>query len=209
MKLEQVIHAEIVRADLTLVDARFTSVGIGDPDGMVYLKAAFIALANAADFELQARPSYKEYPAPAVLAKELKQNFEFAKYLRNKVVGHLHPELIPKAIEWQPIFRRVPGRLDKPGLAFIANLWLLETAINTYVDHTGKHKVFGSETDLMYPPDWERFRDFLEGTVRGSLAYLNSLVEYWAPKVAAPMDAPFDLELAIKAGRTDFKFLAQ
>jgi hypothetical protein len=208
MKLEQVIHAEIVRADLVLVDARFSSVGIGDLDGMVHLKAAFISLANAADFELQARPSYKEYPTPAALVKELKQNLEFAKYLRNKVVGHLHPELIPKAIEWQPMFRHMPGRFDKPGLALIANLWLLETAINTYVDQAGKHKVFETETDLMYPPDWARFRDFLEVTIRGSLAYLSSLVDYWAPKVA-PLDASFDLELAVKAGNTDFKFLAQ
>lgn len=209
MKIEQVIHAEIVRADLTLVDTRFTSIGIGDPEGMLHLKVAFIALANVADFEPQARPSYKEHPEPAAIMKELKRNLEFAKYLRNKVVGHLHPELIPKAIEWQPMFRRMPGQFDRPGMALIANLWLLETAINTYVNQAGKHKVFETETDLMYPPDWVRFRDFLEVTIRGSLGHLKSLVAYWAPRVAAPMDAPFDLEFALKAGKTDFKFLAQ
>lgn len=209
MKLEQVIHAEIVRADLIQVDKRFASIGVGDLDGIVFLKAAFIALANVADFELQARPSYKEYAEPAAIIKELKRNLEFAKYLRNKVVGHLHPELISKAIEWQPPFKRLPGQFDRPGAALLANLWLLETAINTFVDQAGKHKVFDGETDLIYPPDWKRFMDFLEVTIRGSLSYLESLVGFWAPKVAVPIDAPLDLEAAIHAGKTDFKFLAQ
>jgi hypothetical protein len=120
-------------------------------------------------------PSYKEHPESAAIMKELKRNLEFAKYLRNKVVGHLHPELIPKAVEWQPMFRRMPGQFDRPGMALIANLWLLETAINTYVDQAGKHKVFETETDSMYPPNWVRFRDLLEVTIRGSLGYLKSL----------------------------------
>ena len=66
----------------------------------------------------------------------------------------------------KPALRYIAARMDENEVVLLANLFLIETAINTYVDQDGKHKVFESETDLMYPPDWMRFVDFLEKTVR-------------------------------------------
>jgi hypothetical protein len=209
MNLEQLIHAEIIRADLWAVDAHFSSLGIADSTGLVHLKTAFVALANVADFEPLARSSYKTHPNPSKLFKEIKKDLEFAKYLRNKAVGHIHPQLISKAIEWQPILKRIPGRVKKSDGVLALNLWLLETTINTYVDAAGKHKIFDSETALMYPPNWNRFLKFLETTIRGSTAYLDSLVTFWTPRLVLPNQEPFDLDLALKAGKTNFKFLAQ
>lgn len=209
MNLEQLIHGEILRADLVSVDAHFASIGITDSVGLVHLKTAFVALANVADFESLVSPSYKVHAAPSVLLKPFKRNLEFAKYLRNKAVGHIHPQLIAKAIEWQPLLRRVPGRLQGSQGFLVLNLWLLETAINSYVNKAGRHKIFDGETDLMYPPDWNRFLGFLETTIRGSILYLESLASFWTPTLVPPDAEPFDLDLALKAGKTRFRFLAQ
>ena len=209
MNLEQLLQVGVHWGDLIAVDAHFTEIGINDPSGMVHLKAALVALANVADFEPALRPTYKIQPEPSAIIKPLKKNLAFSKYLRNKVIGHIHPQLVVKAIEWQPMLHQAPGHLGDPKFLLLINLWLLETAINTYVEADGSHKVFDGDTDLMYPPDWKRFVDFLEVTIRGSLAYLQQLNELWAPKLTPADVGTFDLELAIKAGKTKFKFLAQ
>lgn len=197
------------RGDLIAVDAHFTQIGIADRSGMIHLKAALVALANVADFEPSLRPTYELEPEPSAIIKPLRKNLAFAKYLRNKAIGHIHPQLVAKAIEWQPILHRAPGHLDDPDFVRMVNLWLLETAINTYVDADGGHKVFDGETDLMYPPDWKRFVDFLEVTIRGTLTYLQRLIELWEPKLTPADTGALALELAVKAGKTEFKFLAQ
>src|SRR5262249_25416893 len=125
------------------------------------------------------------------------------------VIGHIHPMIMAKAIEWQPVLRQTPKHLDDPRSTFLVNLWLLETAINTYVNADGSHKFFETETDLMYSPDWKRFVDFLEGTVRGSLAYLKRLHELWAPTLASTHSGSLDPALYLNAGKTEFKFLTQ
>jgi hypothetical protein len=209
MNLEQLIQVGVHWADLIAVDSHFTAIGIKDIEGYVHLKAALVALANIADFEPKLRSTYKLRPEPSAIIKPLHANLQFAKYLRNKFVGHIHPDLVAKAIEWQPTLRQLSGRLDDPKCSLLVNLWLLETTINTYVDETGKHKVFDSETDLIYPPDLKRFLTFLEVTIRGSIAYLKLLNELWAPKFKVESDGRLDLELAMKAGETEFKYLAQ
>lgn len=209
MDLQQLLQAAVHRADLSAVDEHFTAIGVQDIQGFINLKAVLVALANVADFEPALRSTYKVFPDPSASIKPIRKNLEFAKYLRNKFVGHIHPELIEKAIEWQPTLRRLVGDLHEPKVAFVVNLWLLETAINSYVDGSGEHKIFDTETDLMYPPDWGRFLSYLAVTVRGALEYLTLLIEYWAPRLVASEEQSVDLELAIKAGKTRFSFFAQ
>lgn len=65
MTLEQLIHAGVLSADLTTVDAHFTSIGISDLNGIVHLKSALLALANVADFEAVLKPTYRAKPEPS------------------------------------------------------------------------------------------------------------------------------------------------
>lgn len=196
-------------AELAEVDARLTAMEALDIDSIFCLKTALVVLANVADLEPSLRSTYKVQPEPSQIIKPLKRQLTFAKYLRNKYVGHIHPQLITKAIEWNPIILHSSGRLTDPQYVTILNLWLLETTINTYVDDNGKHKLFDGETDLMYPPDWKRFLDFLEQAVRGSLSYLKLLDQIWAPTLVPPDAGTVDLEAYLKAGRTVFGFLKQ
>lgn len=209
MTLEQFIQANILWADLIEADSHFTSIGINDMAGIVHLKAALVALSNVADYEPTIRPTYKIQPAPSQIIKPHQKQLTFAKYLRNKFIGHIHPQLIAKAIEWQPILRQLPGGFEDPKFTLIVNIWLLETTINTYVNPDEEHKLFDSETDLMYPPDWERFLEYLEKTIRASISYLQSLQEVWGPSINQPKPGDFDLELAMKAGKTKFEYLKQ
>lgn len=209
MNLEQLLQAAVHRSDLAEVDAQFTAIGVSTGEGFVRLKGAILTLANVADFEPTIRPTYKELPEPSVIIKPLQSNLAFCKYLRNKFVGHIHPTLLSKAIEWQPILTQAPCYLENQNFLVALNLWLLETAINTYVDGEGNHKIFDGETDLMYPPDWRRFVDFLGDTIRGTFEYLSLLNSLWAPKLTLQVPAEFNLELAIRSGQTEFRFLAQ
>ena len=118
---------------------------------------------------------YKEAPHLSEIYKTASKEFKFAKYLRNKFAAHIHPELLAKAIEWKPELRFLADRMDEQQIMQFCNLCVLETAINTYVDQSGDHLVFDSETDLFFPNDTERFSRFLEKVIRTGIQYLTEL----------------------------------
>lgn len=81
--------------------------------------------------------------------------------------------------------------------------------INTYTDPSSGHKIFEGDTDLNYPPDRTRFLNFLGESAVKSLEYSARLIEVTADYVDIP-----DMEnewvcLALKAGKTDFEYLAK
>ena len=206
--LERYIAARLLQADLLAVDAHLSEVGVSDMAGIVCLKNALLALANLVDFERTVRDVYKEYKTLSAVFSANQRNYEFAKYLRNKFVGHVHPELIEKAVEWKPELRYVATKMDDPKVMLLANIFVLETAINTYVGgEDGKHKVFESETDLLYPPDWKRFADYLEVSIRSGSRYLGDLCVALSTAIDHPAPDQVDLELWARAGKTDFAFL--
>jgi hypothetical protein len=175
MDLNQYIAARIVQADLIAVDTHFSKVGISDMDGIICLKSTLVAIANLLDFERTIRILYKDHRDVSKVFKRYEKNYEFAKYLRNKFVGHIHPELIKKAIEWKPELRSIARKMDDQKLMILINIFILETTINTYVDDDERNKFFETETDLMYPPDWKRFLNFLEISVRSAIAFLKEV----------------------------------
>jgi hypothetical protein len=89
----------------------------------------------------------------------------------------------------------------------VFNLFFLETAINTYVDHQGRHKLFDSETDLVYPPDEKRFRETLLKSIDDASEFLQALEQIFRPLVSIPETREEQLKLFVRAGRTDFEYL--
>ena len=75
--------------------------------------------------------------------------------------------------------RWLPAKHADSQVREVINFFLLEVALNTYVDGD-KHRFFDSETDLNYPPNWHRFMEFLEVTIRGTIRYLESVAAVWA-----------------------------
>ena len=208
--MEQFIEAKLLKADLIELDRQFEDEGIQNAMSTILLyKHAFVSIANVVDFELSIRSHYAKHRNLSSVYAGAAKEFEFAKYLRNKLVGHIHNELIEKAIEWRPEFKYTLHRTDEPEAMYIYNLWLLETAINTYVNPDGTHKLFASETDLMYPPDWKRFLIFLTKIVKSGIEYLEAVGEALGSDIEMPDLSDADLNDWIKAGKTDFQFLTK
>lgn len=153
-----------------------------------------------------ARSMYKDHPELGAKHAELTKAFEFFKYIRNKFVGHLVPELTDKTFEWQPTAHHMLGKATV-GDQLILSWFILEAVINTFTDPDTGHKIFDSETDLNYPPDQARFLNFLGETTVKSLEYSEQLIKASASYIELPDMEGDWLNLAIKAGKTNFEYL--
>jgi hypothetical protein len=96
----------------------------------------------------------------------------------------------------------------KAGYDVFLNYAIIETAINTFVDGD-RHRIFESDTDLGYPPDLTRFLNFLGNTVHAGIAYCEALAAAAVRHAELPDFESRLIELAIKAGNTDFRFITR
>lgn len=135
--------------------------------------------------------------------KCLEADLRFAKYLRNVFAGHLNDDLITKTYEWRPELRSLPEKRVIYGTIAL-NIFVLETAINTYVTADGSHGMFPSETDLVYPPDMERFCTWLSATIRSAIEACDLLGQITHGEVAPLGERAEMLEAFKAAGLTDF-----
>ncbi len=204
---EQIIKVFLLKSDLIQIDKL-----LDEPieDGMLkilLIKNIFIVMSNLVDFELSIRSMYKENPHLSNTYKQAKKQFEFAKYIRNKYVGHIKDELIKKSIEWRPELKYFIIKAKDSEMGYIYNLFILETIINTYVDNDGKHRIFNTETDLIYPPNMTRFLDYLYFIVQSGMKFLIELSSVLETKVIMMEITDADKHDWIKAGQTDFKYI--
>ena len=95
--MEQFIKSQLLKADLVEIDRQLEDTGFKDMASMLLVKQVFLAIANLVDFELTVRPLYQEHRALSAEYKKASKEYEFAKYLRNKFIGHIKQELIEKA----------------------------------------------------------------------------------------------------------------
>lgn len=204
--MKELIKARLLLADLREIDKHYEEAGFGTMTGIVLFKQVLIATANLVDFEQTIRPLYAKHRHLSASYSDTAREFEFAKYLRNKFAGHIQPELIEKAIEWRPELNYMLKGDDELSM-YLMNLFVLETAINTYVNADGTHKVFDSETDLVYAPDMKRFLVFLTGIVKAGIAHLQKLIAALSEETQFPDENKMDMKLWVAAGRTEFTFI--
>lgn len=204
--MKELIKARLLLADLKEIDKHYEETGFSTMTSIVMFKQVLIATANLVDFEQKIKPLYAKHRHLSASYRDTAREFEFAKYLRNKFVGHIKPELIEKAVEWRPELNYLLKRDDALSMYFM-NLFVLETAINTYVNVDGTHKVFDSNIHLIYTPDLDRFVVFLTGIVKAGTAYLQKLIATLSKDIQFPDENKMDLKLWVAAGRTEFKFI--
>jgi len=205
--MEQFIKAKLLQADLKEIDQQLSQGGFKNMGSMLLVKQSLLTISNLVDLELSVRIIYKQYPILSEIYRRHEAKYRFAKYLRNKFVGHVKQELILKAIEWRPELRYLLRSSDDANTAFAFNLFMLETAINTYVNPDGSHQLFESETDLIYPPDLDRFLKYLSDSVRSAIHYLHALAEALGESVEMLDPAKQNLEHWIIAAKTKFQFI--
>lgn len=201
------ISARLAHADLVAGD-RDLEAGPSDPaTRLILIKQLLVTCANVSDLEGLSRPLYQAHPELGDLITSHKRRFEFAKYIRNIAVGHVNPALCRKAIEWRPELNALLAEPEEGAGVFLGYA-VLETAINTIVDGE-RHRIFESDTDLAYPPDMTRFLNVLGQTVHIGIAYCDALGAVAVTKAKLPDFQKHLLDLAMKAGQTDFKFITR
>ena len=175
LKMEKLIKARLIKSDLIEILNQFERCSLKNMSSIILLKQALISIANLVDFERTMRVIYSEHRNLSSIFNEMYDEYEFAKYIRNKFVGHIKIDLLTKAIEWKPELRYLLHKTNDPEVMFLYNIWILETTINSFVDSNGKHRIFNSDTDLIYPPDYQRFINFITETIKSAIEYLNIL----------------------------------
>lgn len=103
--MEQFIKAKLLQADLKEIDQQLSQGGFKNMGSMLLVKQSLLTISNLVDLELSVRIIYKQYPILSEIYRRHEAKYRFAKYLRNKFVGHVKQELILKAIEWRPELR--------------------------------------------------------------------------------------------------------
>ena len=206
LKMEELIKARLIKSDLIEILKQFELYILKDMSSIILLKQALICIANLVDFERTMRTIYNEHRNLSSAFNEMYAEYEFAKYIRNKFVGHIKIELLTKAIEWKPELRYLIHKTNDPKIMFLYNIWILETTINSFVDSNGKHKIFNSDTDLIYPPDYQRFINFLTNTIKSAIEYLNILdaILYISIEENEKIES---IEHWLLAGQTSFKYI--
>ena len=205
--MEQFIKSQLLKADLIEIDSQLSESGFKDMSSMLLIKQLFLTISNLVDFEITVRPLYKENRTLSEQYKKASKEYSFAKYLRNKFVGHIKHELIEKAIEWKPELRYSLKEAGDPKMMFFFNMFVLETAINTYVNQDGSHKIFDSETDLVYKPDLNRFLNYLSFMATSAIGYLNELEAVLGRGIDMLGFSEMDREHWLAAGDTTFEYI--
>lgn len=204
---KRLVQSLIIRNDLEEAKSEINRKGL--ILSIAHVKTAFLAFHNLCEFEKSIRAMYADHRQLSRSFDECRANAEFFSYLRNKFTGHITDDLIDKTLEWKPELPLTLDRDHDAGIILMYNYWLLETAINTYVDSEGNHKVFDSETDLMYPPDFKRFENTLTTTIDQATKFLSAVEAIFKPTVSSPASEEEKMELFMKAGLTDFAFLTK
>ena len=204
---KRLVQSLIIRNDLEETKSEINRKGL--ILSIAHVKTAFLAFHNLCEFEKSIRSMYADHRELSRLFCDCRANAEFFSYLRNKFTGHITDDLIDKALEWKPELPLTLDRDHDADIILMYNYWLLETAINTYVDSQGNHKVFDSETDLMYPPDFKRFEDTLITSIDQATTFLSAVEAIFKPTISSLASEEEKMELFMKAGLTDFSFLTK
>ncbi|MCX8507468.1 MAG: hypothetical protein ORN49_01085 [Rhodobacteraceae bacterium] len=205
--MQRLVRCLVIRGDLTRIDAYLLEKGIEPTVGILLLKQAILGVSQTRELELESRSLYQKHRHLSDHFRVVSKEAEFFQYLRNKMVGHIKADLVEKTLEWKPETVVMLSKDSDLMQTYLLNFFVLETAINTYVDGDGKHKAFESETDLGYPPDFQRLMQSLTRTVQGCVKFLTELEAVLRIEVPVPAFDPSDMTPWMKAGQTDFNFI--
>lgn len=137
--------------------------------------------------------------------RALRKQLQFVGHVRNKGVGHLDPDVLKRASQWEPyiFYDKLNSREDVTTLLCYKSL--LETSVNSYNNGKGH---FPSEIDFMYPPDLINFYQYLSKIVNDSIRWIREAREFVAKEIPVHSKEML-MEHAIIAGSTNFDLKAE
>lgn len=135
--------------------------------------------------------------------RSLRKNLVFANHFRNRGIGHLNDTLLKRAVQWSPQLFYEASKDNEVFKIIEAHRTIIESCINSFVDNDGVQKIFGTEIDLMYPPNAKEFYDYLSRIVNESLSWLSEAIAILFESTDHHTNEEIR-ELAAIAGKTNF-----
>ena len=136
------------------------------------------------------------------LRDNIMSGLEFANHVRNKITGHIEKDIIDNSIQWDPFIFEHNVKDNEILQKIRIYRSILESSINSYVDNAGKHKVFNTEIDFIYPTTCELFYTYLNDLINNSLIFIDLLKKHLETKIINFKGRPENI--IIKAAETDF-----
>lgn len=135
--------------------------------------------------------------------RALRKNLVFANHFRNRGIGHLNETLLKRAVQWSPQIFFESSKDNDVFKLVEAQRAIIESCINSFIDKVGVQKIFGTEIDLMYPPNAEQFYSYLSTSVKETIDWLSEATEILFGSLDHHTDEEIQ-ELAAIAGQTSF-----
>jgi hypothetical protein len=200
----QYINCLLLKDELQNFDA-LLSEAISDADTWLSklrsTRGVFLALNNVKDAADRFR--VEGSTELTLKTRALRKNLIFANHFRNRGIGHLNDTLLKRAAQWSPQIFYESSKDNNSFKLIEAHRAIIESCINSYVDKDGKQKVFGTEIDLIYPPDAEKFYSYLSTLVNESITWLSEASEIIFCCIDHHTNDEIQ-ELAAIAGQTNF-----
>jgi len=137
-------------------------------------------------------------------SRNLRKRLSFINHFRNKAVGHLDDLLLERAAQWAPALFSVEVKDNEKYQIMESQRVIVESAVNSFLNEEGTQKVFNTEIDLMYPPDFEKFYDYLWNTVTDSISWLSDSLSIVSSQIRYHSEDEIK-EMSSIAGQTEFE----
>lgn len=135
--------------------------------------------------------------------RNLKKKLIFANHFRNRGIGHLDGTLLNRAVQWSPQIFYESAKENELFRLIESHRAIIESCINSFIDTEGTQKVFGTEIDLMYPPNAKQFYSYLSEMVTEAISWLSDALTIFFEEIDHHTDEEIQ-ELAAIAGQTNF-----
>ena len=135
--------------------------------------------------------------------RSIRKDLIFANHFRNRGIGHLDSTLLKRAVQWSPQLFYDSYKDNDAFKVIESQRTIIESCINSFIDKDGEQKIFGTEIDLMYPPNAEQFFTYLSKLVNDTLDWLSEALAILFDGIDHHTDEEIQ-ELAAIAGQTSF-----
>ena len=135
--------------------------------------------------------------------RQLRKTLSFINHFRNKAVGHLDTTLLERAVQWSPSLFSMDNKNNEKIQIIQGQIAVIEASINSFLNEEGVQKVFKTEIDLMYPPDFRMFFGYLWKVVTESIDWLSSSLSIISSEIKF-YEQDEMREISAVAGQTEF-----
>lgn len=135
--------------------------------------------------------------------RQIRKTLLFVNHFRNKAIGHLDHTLLERAVQWTPSLFSEDNKDKDEFQTLEGHKAVIEAAINSFLDDEGIQKVFKTEIDLMYPPNYDQFYQYLWKVVTESIDWVSQALSIISSEIRYHSREEMH-EISSIAGQTEF-----